>query len=542
MLSGDDVSAKETERPEQSVQELVTFIRQEEAASRTEKISYPDAPLTQKDGMNLAHAIKQFDTDTIKELTYRLPMQSEMSTSRKKLWRTFIPVIPNLPKTYSDSAFFHALIHDVPRILAPYWIYSDRQVITYRNGEVLDALEVRSDILTIRDKKPLHANVFGTDIDSHVLLIDKPIGNTTRKEGELANVCYGNIFIQDHAGEKTIAVWNVAKSDVLQDLGGVDGEPAYLPKDDGFRNDIVCTVALKDLFKRSSEPSVKECEDSHIAHELGHVVNGSDVRFKKAFEITKELNSEQFVAVNINENSHDELDAILSSLRYSSHKGLPLFELLNYLISNRNKTALAHHNGSLWIRQRIMEEMSRDPEKYGVVFKNSSPFTEGEQLLLALPRLVMEQSQILDPLWESLWKLHRQQLGVNLLDAAMQSPYPQPESKREKSTDSFLPLMGAGIGACGIFAALHALRKKIKAIELEKRRVTELSTQLSKLLTNRATGDQLIQDLQLGMRGKGVDFVAREQAYETITKISRSNKDLRQHMKVIRVLIGMSVE
>ena len=102
--------------------------------------------------------------------------------------------------------------------------------------------------------------------------------------------------------------------------------------------------------------------------------------------------------------------------------------------------------------------------------------------------------------------------------------------------------MSAGLGACGLFAALHALRRKLKTMEHEKRRVTELSARLSELLTNRATGDQLIQDLQLGMRDKGVDLVAREQAYETITKISRSNKDLRQHMKAIRMLIGKPIE
>ncbi len=548
MLSGPDVSAKEKEKPEQSVQELATFIRQEIELSRKEMIKYPDTPLSQENGMKLARAIKRFDTDTmnlfgVREASVsRVPTRSEMRQAQKKLWNALVPFVSSLPKTYSDAGLFHALIYDVPRVLAPYWIYADHQLITYGDRSASDGLEVRSNIFTIRHKLPLRRTVVDVDVNTDVLFLNNPIGSSTLQGGEMANARYGNIFIQDRSSEKMIEIWNTTKYDIGRTIGTLAGNPRSLPNDPRLRNDLVCMLALRDLFGSTKEPSMKECEDAHISHEVSHVANKQDVRFKNVFESVSMLSGEQFVAAQVNESSHEELDAILSSLRYSSNKDIQLLQFFIFLLSGSNKTSLPHHAGSLWIRKHLMEEMSRDPKHYGVAIQNDSPFTIGEQVLLALPRLIRQQPEEMSALWESLWKLHRQHLGVNLLDAAMQSPYPQPESKQEKSTDSFLPLMSAGLGACGLFAALHALRRKLKTMEHEKRRVTELSAQLSKLLTNRATGDQLIQDLQLGMRGKGVDTVAREQAYETITKISRSNKDLRQHMKAIRMLIGKPIE
>src|SRR3989338_2228465 len=170
MLTGADVSAKEKEKPEQSMEALTTFIRQEIELSKKEMIKYPDTPLSQKNGMKLARAIKRFDTDTMnlfgvreamesdsnlygeKASVSRVPTRSEMRQAQKKLWNALVPFVSSLPKTYSDAGLFHALIYDVPRVLAPYWIYADHQLITYGDRNASDGLEVRSNIFTIRHK------------------------------------------------------------------------------------------------------------------------------------------------------------------------------------------------------------------------------------------------------------------------------------------------------------------------------------------------------------------------------------------------------
>ncbi|MEK7648424.1 MAG: hypothetical protein AAB400_00715 [Patescibacteria group bacterium] len=476
LLSGGPATASESEKNIQDIPALVTFVRNEKDRSQEQTVFYPDSPRDIQRGKRLAGILQKFDVEIGKlygmrraaennsllyarrEEVSRIPSSGELRSVWKKAWHAFQGVMPNLPKTYSDASFFKTLITDVPRELAFSWLMSEQQMVTYGDSNAPEAFEMRSNVYPIIKKEQLQRNIFGVPVRTPVLYLGKPLHESTKRTGEMASMRFGSIFVSHQADEMTRLVWHKAASFIEQTLDGVVGEPRSLPPDSNMRNDLICMLVLKDLFSRSTEPVENDIDQSHVSHELGHFVNSKDKGFKDSFVIHKQgATGDALVALSVNESTHEEIDAILSSLRYSSQKNLPLFEFVNYLISNRDRMSFSHHRASQWIRKYFIEEVRKDPTRYGIIYNRTSVFTSDEQIFVALPRIIQENPSAFDSVWESLWTLHRTQLDVNLLTGLPESS----DNRKEEKQDMAFPLvLAAGIGACGIVAALHALRKK----------------------------------------------------------------------------------
>lgn len=457
---------------------LVTFVRHEHNGSTNMKLHFPERASDSERSQKIVAVLKSFDSEVMslygmrrsaksdttlyarKEQVSRIPSPDEQRALWQKTWTALSAVVPDMPKAYSDKAFFDTFVNDIPHTLAPSRMVLYHNIITYGERNVPEAFEVRSNIYPIEEKTSFHGDVFGKTVDADVLQLGKPLHESVPLVGELANYRYGAIVLTPNAGERTNEVWSRAKDDIEGMFGGMSGEPNSLPPDSAVRNDLVCMLALKDVFSRSV-PSPAEWEQAHLAHEVGHVVDGNDAAYQQAFaDQSLHKEGDELVKAHLNESAHGELGAILSSLRYASNRQLPLFELFNFLISNRDMMSFAHHRASQWIRSGIIEEIGKNPESYGISLRKNSVFNESEQILLELPRISQEHPDTLAPVWEQLWHRHRTQFSQDFLASVPELPAHVPGS--QSSDYSFLALLGAGIGTAGAAAAIHAWFKRKK--------------------------------------------------------------------------------
>ncbi len=481
-----------------------------------------------------------------------MPPHEALANKRKQLWDELHIAFPELPKKYTESAFYGAMTH-MPEKLAPYGIMNQPGFSSI--PDVFDKERAPYDLVTrlspfspVDKKDSFSGTYFGHNIKADVLTLGNPLFGSSRlnKTGQ-AMTLYGNIFLYNDTASESYSILSGIKESIRRMFQDFDKEaPFILPDNLPNRMDVMVSVALNDLFNHTNGISEQDSLNSTIAHEMGHVLDHQDRVFQDAFKPSQEYFTSNYnnqeSEFELHRECHAEVDGILSSLRYGM-RDEALVYLLTMLLGHPTKDFPAHRYASRWIWQELSSVVLADPKKFGVHIQDNSQYKVDEQVLIALPSILRGKPQLLDNTWEELWKLHRTRLDENIYQKPMEESVAtqtepiRPEPKPKKGFP-ITEVLVAGVGGFAALLAAQQAKRYREKLQREYQARQEKLLPIKKALEAVEGGQRLFESLQLDAKPKSVDRMRRELAYESIVEIARQSGKVRAVFNEIKKIIG----
>lgn len=507
----------------------------------------------------LIHALDEFEAEynraygmgrgidpmeTAPKQSAQIPSRELLAAIRVRLWDSLGGIFPDLNAPYSDAQFYKTMV-SLPRRFAPLGVSVGVGVYASQLGGVpYDVLVKFSDFRPIVNKEKLSRSYFGHEINTYSLKVGSPLGERgeMRSVGESATAKFGNFFEYVDSDALLLTAWRRVRMEGDMRLKQYEARFGQIPSQEPYRNDYIVNTAIIDLVTSTPEPTPDECLESVRTHELGHILNHQDDAFQRSF-VYKHDDPMAYSSQRLHRDSHDELDGLLTDLRYGDDRA-SLLTFFSNLLSDHERITPTHYYGARWIYTELAVLISKDPVKYGVTLTNASRYSVDEQILLALPGMLKSKPDALDRAWEDLWHLHRtrfsEMLYARTTPAMTVTPdqHQTPQESKKDRSPSLAHVLIAGVGVfAGLLAAYQAKRYSEK-VRQERAAFESKIVSIREVLKGCKDGERLFQDLQLDLTGRQLDGERREHAYGKIVEIARESSRVRKILQSLKELIG----
>jgi hypothetical protein len=470
-----------------------------------------------------------------------LPARESLENLRKKLYTSVRSVFSDLPP-YSEPQFYKTMV-SLPRRFSSLGVSVVSGVYADRVNDVSYDVFVRfTPFRPVLGKEKVSEIFFGHAITTHSLMIGPPLGTDNTLILDDAHAAFGNFFVYSDTGDDIVKTWadagKIARETVAEHEAYFGGVPAQQP----YRNDYVVNTAIADLASSSQAPTPEQHRYSIRAHELGHILNHQDKEYQDSFTFD-EHSREAPDSHQLHMLSHEELDGILTDLRYGNDD-VSMLKFLISLVSDNETGEPTYHYGARWIYTELASIIAKDPGKYEMTIQDDSPYSIDEQVLLALPRSMRDRPAVLDAAWEDLWHLHRTRLTERLYTNSLlhvSAPAEQQQPPQQKKEDQ-MPITQIIIAGVGVFATLLAAqqaRKYRQKVQKEQAALQSKIEHVREVIEELENGQTLFLDLQIGVKTKLVDNVRRDQAHATITDLARKSPKVRKIYQTLKELIDI---
>ncbi len=443
----------------------------------------------------------------------------QLASQKRELWKKIQAYFKNLP-AYSNEAYAHFLIHELPRDLAPYGVFVKPMLISYCDepNNLLKGQEAVLGFFEIEKIESAQVDQWGTAFKRDALYIQGPLlvkGESVNprdfinREGE---AFFQNVIIYEPSFAQRMKEeqkgWPDFKRVALDIMEKEWWE--YLKKSQDYWAAAV-NYAIAYLVLRHGDFIGNQTihQQDVIAHETGHIVDMMNKASRAAFRPQPTEKLSEFRARALNFPIHKEINGMLSELRYSPSKSLALFTLLQKRPHEQagSKSVDQYDIMREWLLAYILHEVKRAPSRYGIEVQKGIGITEENQILAQLGKLV-ERPQEFDKLLERIYAFHAKNYDKDFTGyVRVSEDYPE-----ETSVLETLGKVGAGavVAAGVVYGVGKVVHRRIR-MALEKG-VREALTKVG------GEWDKTVANLQLTTSAGDVDHEKRQSALLRLIK------------------------
>ena len=278
-------------------------------------------------------------------------------------------------------------------------------------------------------------------------------------------------------------------------------------------------------------------EETIVVHEMGHVRDHSDPEYRAAFAPSATTDPLNMYAHIQDAAAHDEINGMLTELRYAPKKrALSLGKIFGF-ISEGVQQDFEHDRAACWIVDQMINLAQENPERYGVTTPQANTLlTKSEHALLALP-MMLARSGDMDHLLDDVKKLHRTpydsfgEEGIAHFRAMV------------RSQDQGLPIAQIGLALTAIGGVAFTV-KSIYDKYVESKKDSEDIRSLEQDIRTAFGEDHakeanvILTDFQIGIEEKKVDRAVREKAYTQFVDRCRENPELIKTLSRVKQILG----
>mgnify|MGYP001606455009 CR=1 FL=1 len=410
------------------------------------------------------------------------PNPENIQKAKENLWQNLQKIDSGLSaQQFSDTEFYHAVALFLPKYLAKFGILARPNFVahTLNSSDNFNISELAVGLFQIEKMEQNYTEQWGKKLLRHILYLQGPAivdGKPVNDDNglPLAFALFGKVFLYEKkiqndfdASINTIARLKLEIAEhepgAVQILERNLGESSSSEEQWSKSVEIATVKIIKKIKK---DPEYKDHKEYYIAHETGHLVDNMVFDIEKALPTKITSSKSEHEVDEENRRIHNEIDAIISALRYAPHRGLSLLDFVSSL-----KPEAILQNGPIypkakrWIMDQMAIIISGDPNLYGIQLKDKSRTSVGkEPQIISQLDVFLDQPQIFEDLCTKIRNLH-----INLLT----SPNNRDDKNNfpEQEPASILHRIGkpAAVAAItGVALVLEALRRRKRDVAKEE--------------------------------------------------------------------------
>ncbi len=470
-----------------------------------------------------------------------VPNLAALDSGFKEL-AAFITQSFNIQGEYTSTDVDYFLCYELPGILAHYGILVKpiTESIDIHAGDVSHKRYVFVELFQLEHKSSDKVKVWGQQLERDIFYA-RPYGE---KDG-VSQVLYEsadnkppaeqgnqNIILYSNYVNPNLVELKKNFPDILNAFRYIQSEKDFLSSiqsstDPKYQAALLAVNKL--LRKYGPEHFYEYGEDSHISHETGHLYFEKN---KNNFPLAHPSKTGNAAEKNINEvnnQTHHEIDAMLTDLRLSKQKERFFMTNLRFLQNTDIREDFAHEEAARWVIERLVNLIKANPKKYGVNIDYKSAISFENQIILHLPEVIVQPSLIED-LAEKAMAIHKDNYQQDFTrDYYLKTKQPVPDGlpntplveKIPQPKKEFpYPEIGIGVAvAVGAGIGLKRYNERKALVGLEE----SLPKALSRLEgIKKGEGARIVQDLQFGA-GAELDLQKRQNALARLEVLAKEN-------------------
>lgn len=423
--------------------------------------------------LNQLQGVKQMEANRPSEVSMQPVSRAELESLKRKSWAEIKKLVPEVPD-FSNRAFIKFLIHDLPRLLAPYGVFSKSIFkLSAEGGSERFSQDVIVLFKKIEKIESIEIEQWGRKIKRDVLYLDDLAeageqSASLNSAGGVGQTFYRNVVIDPgKIIEQTLYTDERSKKVVeLLSASSLKDRLDLAEKNDNPRNMAAAIGSTLLEMKRDRNNYNKEEVANVIVHETSHLVDQHEEKYLETFRPKPNSKFSTEIKGFFSDGAHEEIDGLLGELRYDKDKHIALQHILYGYIENNRSRDFIHSRAGTWVGDRLITRILQNPSAWGVVIDPQGRGTPQLQALIQFANL-LDKKEMLEKFAEELHTEHWNNLKEELIKSSTEVGLPEKTSWDAVAPYAVATLLAAG----GFWVALKKLNDRRNAIKAEQTRI-----------------------------------------------------------------------